>query len=186
MAMDDVSDDKQLVENAKRDISDFTPLYEKYVDTIYRYCYNRVNRNKDLAEDLTSEVFMKAIDNFDSFAYEGKPFVTWLYRISHNLIVDHFKAKKNQNISFDSLLVNPPDESDSIINELSKEELIGHIKDSMEELPEKVREIIALKHVEDYTFKQIGDVLGKSESAVKMQYYRSLDIVKLIMKNHVT
>jgi RNA polymerase sigma-70 factor (ECF subfamily) len=186
MAMDNVSDDKQLIEQAKKDISRFTPLYEKYVDTIYRYCYNRVNRNKDLAEDLTSEVFVKALDNFDSFTYEGKPFVTWLYRISHNLIVDYFKAKKNQNVSFDSLLVNPPDETEGVLDNLSKEEYISEIQKSLTELPPKANEVIALKHIEEYTFKQIGDILGKSESAVKMQYYRALEMVKHIMQKHVT
>lgn len=174
--------DKQLVELAKQDLENFNSLYEKYRIVIFRYCYSRVSRNKHLAEDITSETFVKAIENFDSYEpRDNKPFVVWIYTIAHNLIVDHFRKKRNKNVSLDELPIKPSDEKENILVQLSKEELREMIDQKREELPDELNNIFTLHFTEELTFKEISKLIGKSEGAVKMQYYRGLDYLKSLV-----
>lgn len=173
--------DKQLITKAKQDISNFKALYQKYVSDIYRYCYYRLYKNQDIAEDITSETFVKAIEKFDTYEYANKPFVVWLYAIAHNLIVDHYRSKKEGNISLDSLVIPPADETEEILDTMTKDDIKAQIQESITKLPHDLQNIFTLKHVEDLTFAQIGKLLGKSEGAIKMQYYRGLDALKALI-----
>lgn len=181
--MNQAQKDKKLIDKAKEDISNFTPLYKKYRKAVFRYVYNRVSRKKELAEDITSETFVKAIDNFDSFKFRNKPFVVWLYTIAHNLIVDYFRSKKERNISLDNLPIPPKDISEDQILKLSREELKEQIKQVSPKLSDELNNIFTLKHTEDLTFSEIAQLIGKTEGAVKMQYYRGLEKLKDLIEN---
>ncbi len=78
----------------------FKHYYKEYFDKIYRYIYFRVGRDKDLAEDLTSEVMLKAYENFDSFD-PLKSFSTWIYSIAHNYLVDFYKKKRIEQVDLE-------------------------------------------------------------------------------------
>jgi len=179
--VNDNKSDKQLILDTQRDLKNFTFLYEKYVKAVFRYAYNRSGRNREIAEDITSETFVKAIEKFQTFNFRDKPFVTWLYTIAHNLIVDHYRSKRSQNISFDSLNVQPSEQSDEIIDTLSKDELKRIVQDKAKELPDDVRNIFTLRYTESLTFGQVAKLLGKSEGSVKMKYYRGLDLLKSLI-----
>lgn len=174
-------DEQRLINSAKADLSNFKLLYEKYVKVVFRYCYYRLGKNRELAEDITSETFMKAIDKFHIYEYRNKPFVVWLYAIAHNLIVDYYRDKKEQNISLDSINVNAVEETDEIIDNLSKEELKEQINKKAAELPDDLNNLFTLRHTEDLTFSEIGKLLGKTEGAVKMKYYRGLQALKALV-----
>lgn len=175
-------EDKQLVDAARTDLANFKLLYKKYMKAVYRYTYKRLGYNRELAEDITSETFTKAIEKFDQYVYRKKPFVVWLYTIAHNLIVDHFRKSKNKNISLDSLEIPPADEKESVIDTLSREEIKDKIKEKSSMLPDDLNNIFTLRHTEDLTFREIGSLLGKSEGAVKMQYYRGLEALKSLLE----
>jgi RNA polymerase sigma-70 factor (ECF subfamily) len=170
--------DQQLIQAAKADMSNFKLLYEKYVKAVYRYSYNRLGRKKELAEDIASETFVKAIEKFDNYSYQGKPFVVWLYTIAHNLIVDHYRKNKKRMVSLDSLPVEQADEKEDILAQLTVEDLKGKIDEKCGDLPDEVNNIFTLKYTEELTFAEIGKLLGKTEGAVKMQYYRALEVLK--------
>lgn len=177
-------EDKDLIEAAQVNLDNFKLLYKKYVKSVYRYCYYRLGRNKDLAEDIASETFVKAIEKFPSFEYRKKPFIAWLYTIAHNLIVDHYRSKKEGNISLDSMIIPPSEEADEIIDKLSKEELKEKIEGKLRELSDELANIFTLRHTEDLTFAEIAKLTGKTEGAVKMQYYRGLKLLQsLILKS---
>lgn len=172
------NEEKQLIESAKQDLGNFKHLYDKYVKAVYRYCYYRLGKNKEVAEDITSETFVKAIEKFHMFTYRNKPFVVWLYTIAHNLIVDHYRSKKERNVSFDNLVIPPAEEADEIIDELSREDLKERISAKTSMLPDDLNHLFTLRHTEGLTFPEIAKLLGKSEGAVKMKYYRGLDFLK--------
>ena len=174
--------EEEIIRETKEDLSGFAVLYEKYFKAVYRYCYKRVGLNKSLAEDITSETFVKAIENFDKFDYRGKPFVAWLYQIAHNLIVDYFRSKKEQNVSLDTLAIPPAEDKESLLSTLSKDELKRKIKDNLGKLPDEVRNLFTLKLTEDLTFKQIARTLDDTEGAVKMRYYRGIKLLEGIIK----
>ncbi len=175
------ANDQQLIQDAKEDLDNFKYLYEKYSKAVFRYAYKRVGSNRELAEDITSDTFVKSIEKFESFSYQNKPFVVWLYTIAHNLIVDYFRSKKEQNVSLDSMVVKPTKEEESIVSKLSKEEMKEAIRRKSKDLPDELQNLFTLKHTEDLTFKEIGKLLGKTEGAVKMQYYRGLDLLKKLI-----
>lgn len=171
--------DYKLVAAAKKDLRNFKALYEKYLTSVFRYCYNRVGRKKEMAEDITSEVFTKAIEKFDKFQWQGKPFVAWLYTLAHNLIVDYYRAQgKAFKLSYDSLEIDVAEEKEDIIDDLSKDELKGQLNVAIGTLPEDLKHIFTLKHSQDLTFAEIAELLGRTEGAVKMQYYRGIEACK--------
>lgn len=174
-------EDKQLIEDAKADLDNFKFLYKKYVKAVFGYCYHRLGKNKDISEDITSETFVKAIDKFSSFEYQEKPFVVWLYTIAHNLIVDYYRSKKEHNISLDSMVIPPSDQAEGILERLSREELAQRIDAKKRQLPDELANIFTLRHTEELTFAEIAKLLGRTEGAVKMQYYRGLELLKRLI-----
>ena len=87
-----------LVSRAKNGEKDaFTLLYQEYVTPIYRYIYFRVGR-ADQTEDLTQEVFLRVLKKIGSYRYKGKPFKSWLFRIAHNLVIDHYRQTKKSGV----------------------------------------------------------------------------------------
>jgi len=179
----EIKDDKKLVEAAKADISNFKLLYEKYFKAVFRYAYNRLGRNRELAEDITSETFVKAIDKFHTYRYQNKPFVVWLYTIAHNLIINHYRSKEENKLSLDSSRVISVEDADEMIDKLSREELKEKIKEKVSELPDDLNNIFSLRHTEELTFAQIGKLLGEKEQTVKMRYYRGIQSLKDLVVN---
>lgn len=178
MSSTELTEEKKMIEAAKADLTLFKPLYKKYVKAVFRYSYHRLGKNRDMAEDITSETFVKAIEKFHSYEPREKPFVVWLYTIAHNLIVDYYRSKRSKNVSFDALVIPPTEETDSIIDELSRDDLKKRIDEKREELPDDLSHIFTLHLTENLTFKEIAKLIGRTEGAVKMQYYRGLDILK--------
>ena len=90
--------EEELVHRAQRhDAGAFGQLYEEHFDRIYRYIVLRV-RNEADAEDLTQQVFLKALEHIGSYHYRGMPFASWLFRIAHNQVVDHWKKKSREKV----------------------------------------------------------------------------------------
>ena len=181
------SEDKNLIKAAREDISNFKALYEKYVKAVFRYCYKRLGQNRDLSEDITADTFLKAIEKFEDYTYQNKPFVAWLYTIAHNMIVDYYRSKKEGNLSFEKLLIEPSEDSDHIIDNLSKQELEERVTEVAADLPDELSNIFTLRFTEELTFKEIAQLVGKSEAAVKMQFYRGLEHLKgLVIKSYIS
>jgi RNA polymerase sigma-70 factor (ECF subfamily) len=176
------TNDKELIKAAKADLSDFTLLYKKYLTAVFRYCYNRLGKNRDLAEDITSETFVRAIEKFSTYEFQSKPFIVWLYTIAHNLIVDYYRSKKERNVSMDSMVIQPAEKEVDLTDELSREELIRSINEIAGDLPDEINHLFTLRFTEDLTFGEIGRLLEKSEASVKMQFYRGLNLLKRLIK----
>src|SRR6185369_6271911 len=89
-----IEDELELVGRSQRGDQDaFASLYDAYIDRIYRYIYFRVTEN-EVAEDITSHVFLKAWEKLDTYHPGQSPFVGWLYRIAHNAIIDYYRTRK--------------------------------------------------------------------------------------------
>ena len=110
-----MQDEETLVKRAKqKDEEAFALLYEAYFDKIYRYVTLKVG-NKMEAEDITQQVFLKAIKSIASFKWKGYPFSAWLFRIAHNQVVDYFrKNKKRASVELDDSLVADDDDPTEI------------------------------------------------------------------------
>ncbi len=165
-------DEKQLIQQAKEDKEAFGLLYTRYVDKIYSYVYYRTGNNQD-AEDLTARVFFRAIQHIENYEDKGVPFSAWLYRIAHNLLANWYRDQsKRQMLSLDSIAKWHVEDSPELATELieDREALLEAIR----RLPSDRQELLILKYVERLPNADIGDIMGRSEGAIKSLYHRTL------------
>lgn len=162
----------QLVERAKQNPEAFKPLYEKYYEPILRFVYQRCT-DKEIAYDITSHVFLKAMQSIKNYTFKGLPFSSWLYRIARNEVIDHHRQKPNERaVSIDRTgLSNILHDSDSG----EKEEYIQLILKELKTLSEDEMQIIEMKYFEKRQFKEIAEILDITETNAKVKAHRIIE-----------
>ncbi len=168
-------EERKLIARAKGDPEAFGELYERYVSRIYSYHYRHTS-NRTEAEDLTSRTFYRALRSLQGFREGGAPFQAWLFRIAHNLVVNWYRDhSRHQTISLDGEAPLPlPSQSVNPESYVLSTEMQRNLLERIESLPEDRKTLIILKFVEHLTNAEIGEVLGRTEGAVKALYYRTL------------
>ncbi len=158
----------------------FGKLYLKYLDSIYRYIFFRVNQDKQQAEDLTETVFMKALQNINKFNRPNGNFRAWLYGIAHNTVIDHYRTNKNH-----TSLENSPTEPSSIDNTeiiLDTEQKFQSVLQAMNILTDEQKTVLMLRFIEEVPNNEIAQILGKNEDAVRALQYRGLKTLRQHIK----
>ncbi|MBN2007412.1 MAG: RNA polymerase sigma factor [Anaerolineae bacterium] len=169
-----VAGERTLVQQAKQDPEAFGKLYQAYVKRIYNYHYRHTG-NSNEAEDLTSRTFFRALRNIPYYKDRGVPFQAWLFRIAHNLVVNWYRDQSRHptfslEVAHSGLHAHRGDPQLNLL-ESEKQELLTRLIDG---LPEVRKTLLLLKFVEQMSNAEIGEVLGKSEGAVKSLYHRTL------------
>ena len=166
-------DENALVERAKTDSQAFGILYECYVNRIYNYIYYRVGNQHD-AEDLTARTFHRALNHIERYVNQGAPFSAWLYRIAHNLVANwHRDQSRRKLISLEDikLIIQRRDGPDQMAEQREeKDQLLAVIR----RLPSERQQLLILKFVQGLSNAEIGQVMGRSEGAIKSLYHRTL------------
>jgi RNA polymerase sigma-70 factor (ECF subfamily) len=180
----DLSEEKELVERARREPDAFGKLYDQYYSQIFGYVLKRV-ANVEVAEDITSEVFFKALKNIGQFRWQNISF--WLYRIATNQITDHFRKSKHEIASLEETtepisLLDPSVKLLEAAEELIRQQDFLLLHESISKLPIKYQEVITLRFFEKKQFKEIAQILGMQEGAVKALLRRSLEKLRKIME----
>ena len=166
-------DEEILVEQAKTDKEAFGQLYETFHTRIFNYVYYRTGNVED-AEDLTARIFERAMKHIGRYENQGVPFSAWLYRIAHNMVANwHRDNSRRKVISIDDVAQwrisdDTPEFMTQIIQD--KETLLSAIR----RLPADRQELLILKFVERLPNTEIGDIMGRSEGAIKSLYHRTL------------
>lgn len=172
--MNDSVHEANLVEQAKTDSEAFGLLYERYVDKIYNYVYYRTGNHHD-AEDLTAKVFYQAMSHIPRFVQRGAPFSSWLYRIAHNLVANwHRDRSRRQVISLDRLASVGRQGEDGPFEHATQSERRSELLAAICRLPADRQELLILKFVERLPNAEIGQIMGRSEGAIKSLYHRTL------------
>ena len=166
-ALGDEADERTLIEAARRNPARFADLYEIHFELVYAYVARRL-RDRDLAEDLTSDVFHKALANLENFEWRGAPFATWLVRIAANTVSDHWKRTAREGGSSEKI-TEPSIEPDmeAIENRARLFQLVAG-------LPDDQRQVIQGRFVEQRSIREIARELGRSEGAVKQLQFRAV------------
>jgi RNA polymerase sigma-70 factor (ECF subfamily) len=163
-----------LVERAKTDPAAFGELYTRYINRIYNYVYYRTGNHYD-AEDLTAKVFFQALRYLPNYEQRGLPFAAWLYRIAHNLVANwHRDRSRRKVISLDRLAVIAHWRGMGPFEHTAKSEQHAALLDAVRDLPDDRQQLLILKHIERLPNAQIGDIMGRSEGAIKSLYHRTL------------
>ena len=169
----ELSDEIALKLAAQGDQEAFGVLYERYVGRIYSYIYYRTSNQHD-AEDLTARVFFRALRHVENYTDRGLPLSAWLYRIAHNLVANwHRDNSRKKEIPLDEIILvrHSGDLPEAVlIDNEEKESLLNVIH----RLPPDRQQLIILKFVEHLSNADIGQVMGRSEGAVKSLYHRTL------------
>jgi RNA polymerase sigma-70 factor, ECF subfamily len=164
--------ERLLVEAAQRDPKQFSELYELHFERVYAYVARRV-RDRDAAEDLTAEVFHKALRHLPRFKWTGAPFVTWLFRIAANTIADRMKhaARESGVANLNDLGETPPID----LEEIEQHALLFRL---VTELPEDQRRVIMMRFADDKSIRDIAGEIQRSEGAVKQLQFRGLESLR--------
>lgn len=164
--------ERLLVEAAQKDPARFGELYEIHFERVYAYVARRVG-DRDAAEDLTSEVFHRALASLPRFDWRGIPFAVWLLRIAANLIVDRWKQVGRE------VVEDPPEQ---VIEVCPVEvEHRARLFRMVELLPEDQRRVVIMRFAEERSIKEIAGELGRTEGAVKQLQFRGLQNLRARM-----
>jgi RNA polymerase sigma-70 factor (ECF subfamily) len=165
---------RRLVESAAAgNIESFGEIYSIYLDRIYRYAIYQV-RDKATAEDLSEEIFWKAWRGLAKYRWDGHPFSAWLYRIAHNQIVDYFRTNRElKNIEVESLAGDTDPEQ-----EVSRKQMERLLVSAVSSLPEQQRQVIILKFIEELDNREIEQIMGKKQGALRMLQMRALTTLR--------
>jgi RNA polymerase sigma-70 factor (ECF subfamily) len=164
-------EEQQLIEKAKQNPDYFAPLYKKYFDPIFKYINKRVDE-EEMAYDITSNVFVKAMGAIHKFEYRGLPFSSWLFRIAKSEVYQSYRDKKATNeISLNSFnLPQVVEDNTDDCCEANKFKLLKVLKT----LKENELQLIELRYFEKRSFKEIGATIGITENNAKVKTFRAL------------
>ncbi|MGH2457824.1 MAG: sigma-70 family RNA polymerase sigma factor [Chloroflexota bacterium] len=173
------ADSKEPLENEEaivrraieRDATSFGFLYEFYLDRIFRYVNYRVGTTGE-AEDLTEMVFLKAWEAIDRFEPRGAPFAAWLYRLAHNLVVDHYRGRRPTTpLEAMGEAERLDDDVETIVQESLDAEAV---REAVRRLRPEYQHLIALRFVEGLSHLEVARIIGKSEGATRVIQHRAL------------
>ena len=186
------SDNELVNQFIKGDVSGIETLIERHKDKVFTYILISV-KNKELAEDIFQDTFIKVIKSLLSGKYkdDGK-FVSWIIRIAHNLIIDHYRKAKQFNIKsnddYDYDIFNSKDLiENNVEQEMVNEQIIKEVRMLVEELPEDQKEVIMLRHFGGLSFKEIAEQTNVSiNTALGRMRYAVLNLRKLIKEKNLS
>ena len=167
--------DRELVEAAKADGEAFGKLYDLYFSRIYSYAFYRTRSHTE-AEDITAQTFQQALEHLGSYQWRGVPFYAWLYRIASNLVAsghrrclpvvgleEAAKARSRDPLPEEALL---------------RAERVLELRDAVARLPKTQQQAVVLKSSQGLRNREIGDVMGCSEGAVKQLLHRAMETLR--------
>jgi RNA polymerase sigma-70 factor (ECF subfamily) len=162
-----------LLRASQGDRDAFGELYARYIDRIFNYVYYRTGNTHD-AEDLTARVFQRAMNHIHNYTDRGVPFSAWLYRIAHNLVANwHRDRSRKQEIPISDIPVLPArgDHPETKLVRTEEQEALLRL---IRRLPPERQNLLILKFVENLSNAEIGQIMGRSEGAIKSLYHRTL------------
>ena len=176
------TNDSRLLERAREyDAQALAEIYDRYAESIYRYVYRYVG-NAELAEDLTSEVFLKLLQVLGTSRAPRQQLQGWLYRVARNLAIDWFRQQaKGALLSLNEELT--PEDGDSPSTRLELQQLQHDLREAISQLTPDQQQVIVLRFGEGRKLRDIGRLMGKSEGSVKLLQFRAINRLRTLLDN---
>lgn len=177
---DAISREEDQLRAAKKNPAAFAPIYEKYYLQIFRFALQRV-ANEDVAADVTSQVFAKALLKLKDYKFKGLPFSAWLYRVAQNEIGMIFRERKAERV------VNVDTEDlGHIMEEMEEdthEERMEQVAKALKHLEIQEVELIEMRFFEKRSFAEVGDILEITETNARVKTHRVIQKIRQLMKH---
>ncbi|MHB9052542.1 MAG: RNA polymerase sigma factor [Thermoleophilia bacterium] len=158
----------------KGDAEAFGQLYDRFHDKVFLYVYRQTGSGTD-AEDITAGVFLYVLEKIDGFTWRGAGFAAWLFRIARNDVLDYFRKRGNgaREVALTDEIMKQP--SHQLVEEQAEASFRDHqLRLAIAELSEEQQQVVLLKLTMNFSNRQVGEVLGKSEGAIKALTHRAL------------
>ncbi len=166
---EEYGEDYELIIQAQADPQQFAVLYTKYVDSIYRYIYYRVNQDKDIAEDLVAEIFTRALKTIPTFTWQGYAYSTYLYAIARSVCKEHYSRPIINDI--DEVVAEKDIATESVSNTQAEISLVWK---RIADLPDDTRELLELRYIDDLSYNEIAVIVNKKPEAIRTQVSRTI------------
>src|SRR5438105_4097487 len=166
-------DDSDLVAMAREDQAAFGELYQRYVKKIYAYVYYRTGNHHD-AEDLTARVFHRALVHIETYVERGVPFQAWLYKIAHNLVANWHRDRNRRKVVPLDEFIAAGLRSEAPEDTTEAQEERERLVEAISRLPDERQQLLVLKFVDKLSNQEIGEIMDRSEGAIKSLYHRTL------------
>ncbi len=178
-----MEDDKLLKKAKKGEGVAFGELYDKYAPKVYRYVFLKLNGKKSDAEDLTHEVFLSAWKNMENFDDRGVPFMSYLYKVARNAVIDHWRTVRPtydiETIAEERFSVDP-----DIAGKIDFDSDMIAVKECLSKLEPVYQDVLIMKFIEDFSNREVARALEKSEGAVRVIQHRALKQLRKEIEKH--
>jgi len=173
------ANDGQLITDARRDPAVFVQLYRRHYDAVFRYCVHRLFQ-RQTAEDVTSGVFLKVVENLGSFKGNERQFRNWLYKIATNAVNDHLRKTARRN----GFLKRAREQANSqVANCGESAEKLALLREAVLSLKPRYQTIITLRFFENLKLTEIAEALGRSSGTIRSQLARALTKLRKKIKD---
>ena len=184
-----LEDDKLVKKAIGGDEAAYKRLVDKYERALFFHILKMV-KDREQVEDLVQETFVKAFDNLNTYN-TNYAFSTWLYRIATNHTIDYLRKKKLKTLSIDDpvktkdgeMEMQLPDDSAGTDRDIIQKQRQKIVQQAIQDLPEKYRKVIELRHMEEKSYQEISDVLDKPLGTVKAHIFRARELLYKALKD---
>ncbi len=166
------------IQAAKLNPAKFRPIYNRYYEKIFRFVFRRTS-DEFLSADITSQVFLKALQKLEKYQFKGVPFSSWLFRIASNEVTQYYRDHQKQRVI--SLETTQVGEMAEEIEDMPKGIQLESMIAALEYLSESDLTLVELRFFERRSFKEIAEITGVTESNAKVKTYRALAKLRKIM-----
>jgi len=157
------------------DFEAFWALYDSYIDQIFAYIYRKTS-DRELAEDLCTQVWIKAMESLKWFEYdECSSFKSWLYRIAGNTVIDYYRTHRN-NVDIETII--EPGISHDFAAQIDAKDKLEKVKEFLNTLSDTQKEIFILRIWDDLSYREIAEILGNSQENTRKIFSRTLKMLK--------
>jgi RNA polymerase sigma-70 factor (ECF subfamily) len=171
--------ERSLVKQAQfGDSEAFAQLYDAYLERVYRYVYFHVSDDQT-AEDITSQVFLRAWEHLGSYQPGSSPFLAWLYTIARNQVIDHYRARK-ESVSIDEV-VSLPSKENAVDEQVQSRFDLQAMRDALQFLTKEQQQVLILRFIVGLETHEIAREMSKAEGAVRALQMRALQTLSKYM-----
>ncbi len=170
----EINEEKIIAKCQAGNLDGFGQLYDKYIKKIYDFIYYKT-LHKETAEDLVSKIFFKALENIGKYSPAKGSFSSWLYKIARNTLIDYYRTKKE---TIDITDVWDLKSDEDIEKDIENKQELDEIKKYLNKLSPEQREIIIMRVWNELSYKEIAEIMDKSEASCKMMFSRTINILR--------